>query len=63
MHLDPLLRLSGHNHRGASLTGCRAFTREVLETPPLGENPDDFMFDNKMLAQAVYFGFRIGEIS
>lgn len=44
-------------------TGFRAFSREVLETLPLGENSDDFIFDNEMLAQAVYFGFRIGEIS
>ncbi len=44
-------------------TGFRAFTREVLETLPLQENSDDFVFDNEMLAQAVYFGFRIGEIS
>ncbi len=44
-------------------TGYRAFTREVLETLPLGENSDDFVFDNEMLAQAAYFGFRIGEIS
>jgi glycosyltransferase involved in cell wall biosynthesis len=44
-------------------TGFRAFTREVIETLPLGENSDDFVFDNEMLAQVVYFGFRIGEIS
>jgi glycosyltransferase involved in cell wall biosynthesis len=44
-------------------TGFRAFTREVLETLPLEENSDDFVFDNEMLAQAVYFGFRMGEIS
>jgi hypothetical protein len=44
-------------------TGYRAFSREVLETLPLETNSDDFVFDNEMLAQAVYFGFRIGEIS
>jgi glycosyltransferase involved in cell wall biosynthesis len=44
-------------------TGFRAFTREVLETLPLMENNDDFVFDNEMLVQAVYFGFKIGEIS
>jgi len=44
-------------------TGYRAFNREVLEALPLGENSNDFVFDNEMLAQAVYFGFRIGEIS
>ncbi len=44
-------------------TGYRAFSRRVLETLPLEANSDDFVFDNEMLAQAVYFGFRIGEIS
>ena len=44
-------------------TGYRAFSRRVLETLPLEENSDDFVFDNQMLAQAVYFGFAIGEIS
>lgn len=44
-------------------TGFRAFTREVLERLPLGENSDDFVFDSEMLVQAVYFGFRIGELS
>jgi glycosyltransferase involved in cell wall biosynthesis len=44
-------------------TGYRAFTCEVLETLPLEENSDDFIFDNEMLVQAVFFGFRIGELS
>lgn len=44
-------------------TGYRAFSRELLETLPLVENSDDFVFDNQMIAQAVMFGFRIGEIS
>ncbi len=44
-------------------TGYRAFSREVLEKIPLLENSDDFVFDNQMLAQVAYFGFRIGEIS
>ena len=44
-------------------TGYRAFRREVLQTLPLEENSDDFVFDNQMLAQAVAFGYRIGEIS
>jgi len=44
-------------------TGYRAFSRRLLETLPLEENSDDFVFDNQMLAQAVFFGFRIGEIS
>lgn len=44
-------------------TGFRAFSREVLERLPLLENSDDFVFDNQVIAQAVIFGFRIGEIS
>jgi glycosyltransferase involved in cell wall biosynthesis len=44
-------------------TGYRAFSREVLTRLPLLENSDDFVFDNQMLAQCVYFGFRIGEVS
>ena len=44
-------------------TGYRAFSRQVLETLPLKENSDDFVFDNQMLAQCLYFGFRIGEVS
>jgi glycosyltransferase involved in cell wall biosynthesis len=44
-------------------TGYRGFSRRVLESLPLKENSDDFVFDNQILAQAVAFGFRIGEIS
>lgn len=44
-------------------TGFRGFSREVLETLPLLENSDDFVFDNQMLAQTIYFGFVIGEVS
>ena len=44
-------------------TGFRAFTKELLETLPLLENSDDFVFDNQMIAQAVMFGFHIGELS
>lgn len=44
-------------------TGFRAFSRKVLEQLPLVANSDDFVFDNEMLAQAIFFGFRVGEIS
>jgi glycosyltransferase involved in cell wall biosynthesis len=44
-------------------TGFRAFRRTVLESLPLGENSDDFIFDNELIAQAAFFGYRIGEIS
>jgi glycosyltransferase involved in cell wall biosynthesis len=44
-------------------TGYRAFSRQVLQTLPLEEASDDFVFDNQALAQSVAFGFSIGEIS
>jgi len=44
-------------------TGFRAFSRELLERLPLEENSDDFVFDNQMIAQALWFGFEIGEIT
>jgi glycosyltransferase involved in cell wall biosynthesis len=44
-------------------TGYRAFSRKVLESLPLEANSDDFVFDNQMLTQAHFFGFRIGELS
>jgi glycosyltransferase involved in cell wall biosynthesis len=44
-------------------TGYRAFSRKVLETLPLNGNSDDFVFDNEMLVQIIFFGYRIGEIS
>jgi glycosyltransferase involved in cell wall biosynthesis len=44
-------------------TGYRAFSREILETLPLAENSDDFVFDNQMLAQILWHGFTIGEVS
>ena len=44
-------------------TGFRAFSREVLEKLPLDANSNDFVFDNQMIAQMVWFGFRVGELS
>src|SRR2546427_3608280 len=44
-------------------TGFRGFSRRVLESLPLEENSDDFLFDNEMLAQAIYFNYQIGEMS
>jgi glycosyltransferase involved in cell wall biosynthesis len=44
-------------------TGYRGWTRAVLEKLPLDRCSDDFVFDNQMLAQALHFGFRVGEIS
>ena len=44
-------------------SGYRAFSRELLERLPIEANSDDFVFDNEMLAQVLWFGHTIGEIS
>jgi glycosyltransferase involved in cell wall biosynthesis len=44
-------------------TGYRGFTRAVLEDLPLERNSDDFVFDNQMLSQVIFRGFRVGEVS
>jgi len=44
-------------------TGYRAFSRELLLRLPLKNNSDDFLFDNQMLAQIVWFGYTIAEVS
>jgi glycosyltransferase involved in cell wall biosynthesis len=44
-------------------TGYRAFSREVIERVHLADNSDDFVFDNQMLAQILWHGFTIGEVS
>ncbi len=44
-------------------TGYRAFTRELLMSLPLARNSDDFVFDNEVLAQILWLGHPIGEIS
>lgn len=44
-------------------TGYRAFSAELLRALPLEENSDDFVFDNEMLAQIAWFGYRTGEAS
>jgi len=44
-------------------TGYRAWSRRALETLPILENSDGFVFANQILCQAIAFGFTIGEIS
>jgi glycosyltransferase involved in cell wall biosynthesis len=44
-------------------TGYRAFSRGVLENLPFQANSDNFVFDNEMLSQIIFFGYRIGEVS
>ena len=61
------LTLFGNILLGAKLseyhTGYRAFSREILEKLPLEQNSNDFVFDNQMLAQILWFGYTIGEVS
>ena len=44
-------------------TGYRAFSRQLLEELPIDANSDDFVFDNQMLAQIIWFGHTIAEVS
>ncbi|MBP6124458.1 MAG: glycosyltransferase family 2 protein [Phycisphaerae bacterium] len=44
-------------------TGYRAFSKALLEQLPLEANSDDFVFDNQMLAQILWLGYPIGEVS
>jgi glycosyltransferase involved in cell wall biosynthesis len=44
-------------------TGYRAFSRQLLEKLPIENNSDDFVFDNQMLAQILWFGYTIAEVS
>ncbi|MGI6388533.1 MAG: hypothetical protein ACOX2W_15675 [Desulfomonilia bacterium] len=43
-------------------TGFRVYRREVLETIPYHNNSNDFVFDTEFLVQAVYFGFKLGDV-
>ena len=44
-------------------TGYRAFARELLEKIPFEVNSNDFVFDNQMLAQVLWEGYTIAEVS
>lgn len=44
-------------------TGFRAYSRKLLEAIPFEANSEDFVFDNQIIGQAIYFGFSVGEIS
>jgi glycosyltransferase involved in cell wall biosynthesis len=61
------LTLTQNALTGQRLSGChtgfRAWTREVLSRLPLMACSDDVIFDDQMLAQCVYFGFRIGQLA
>jgi len=61
------LTLCGNILMGAKLseyhTGYRAFSRQLLERLPLEANSNDFVFDNQMLAQIIWLGYTIAEVS
>ncbi len=61
------LTLAGNVLMGAKLseyhTGYRAFSRKLLLDLPLEKNSDDFVFDNQMLAQTLWYGYTIAEVS
>ena len=44
-------------------TGYRAFSKDALKAIHFNDNSDDFIFDNQMLAQLVYKGFEIAEVT
>jgi glycosyltransferase involved in cell wall biosynthesis len=44
-------------------TGYRAFSRALLEKVDTSRNSEDFVFDNQMLAQIVWHGYTIAEVS
>jgi len=44
-------------------TGYRAFSRHLLEQLNVDDNSDDFVFDNQMLAQILWLGYTIAEVS
>jgi glycosyltransferase involved in cell wall biosynthesis len=62
-----ILTFAGNLLLGSKLsefhTGYRAYSRELLERLPLDANSDDFVFDNQVLAETVWLGYHIGEVS
>ena len=44
-------------------TGYRAFSRQLLENLSLEVNSDDFVYENQMLAQILWYGYTVAEVS
>lgn len=44
-------------------TGYRAFSRKLIEKLPIEVNSDDFVFDNQMIAQVIWFDYIVAEVS
>jgi glycosyltransferase involved in cell wall biosynthesis len=61
------LTLAENTLAGAKLseyhTGYRAFSRRLLEKIPFENNSDDFVFDNQMLTQILWYGHTIAEVT
>jgi len=61
------LTLSENLLVGAKLSeyhsGYRAFSRQLLELLNLEQNSDDFVFDNQMLIQILWYGYAIAEVT
>jgi len=62
-----LLTLTENILMGAKLseyhTGYRAFSRKLLESLRLESTSNDYVFDNQMLAQIIWLGHTIAEVS
>lgn len=43
-------------------SGFRAYSGKLLKTVPFGRMTNDFAFDQQIMASAISFGFRVGEI-
>jgi len=61
--LTLLQNLLGGHKLSEYHTGYRAYSRQVLSTINFQNNSDNFIFDNQFLAQILYAGFRVGEIT
>lgn len=61
--LTMLQNLLGGNKLSEYHTGYRAYSRQVLTAIDFRANNDNFIFDNQFLAQILYAGFRVGEIT
>ncbi len=61
--LTLLQNLLGGHKLSEYHTGYRAYSRQVLTSINFQGNSDNFIFDNQFLAQILYAGFRVGEIT
>ena len=43
-------------------TGFRVYTKQLAEAVPLDTTSDDFLFGFEIIAQAIYYGVKVGEV-